>query len=142
MNKETKKILDASPFGVDLINFETFTQLQLNKKIIKWKNQLEKLKCMDDWLKRKHQIKYFNMTFEPNRIYNPKQWSLYLHYIQLNLILIECVYNYKKKCIDKLNALKLSIYKKNKNKCEFCGGEYTNSNRLAHITTKKHQTSI
>jgi cell division protein FtsL len=120
----------SSSFTIDFINYESLTQNALNKKILKWKNQIDKYNCKD-----KYAIKYYikkELNTEVNLI-----WLLYLCYIKINLVVIDKFYQKRKLECAIFNKQKNMEYLKQQVICE-CGSLYSKRNKQAHLKTKKH----
>jgi hypothetical protein len=120
----------TSTFSNDILGYKNLTQNALNKKILKWKNQLNKYTCMD-----KYACKYYiKKEFKTD---DRLIWLLYLYFIKINLFIVEGFYKIQKIECDFINKQQHTIYLKQQIICE-CGGKYTHRNKQAHLKTQKH----
>ncbi len=123
-----------SSFSKDLHDYENLTQNALNKKILKWNNQLQNFRGMDKYACKYYIKKEFDT--EARLI-----WLQYLLFIEMNLIIMQKFYSERKLEHDIYNHKKHSEYLKQRIKCE-CGLTYTQRNKQVHFKTQKHLKSI
>jgi hypothetical protein len=134
VNATMFKTFKNSSFSKDCDGYENLTQNALNKKMLKWNNQLKNFKGTD-----KYAIKYYiRKEFETE---SRLIWLQYLLFIELNLIIMQKFYNERKLEHDIYNHKKHREYLKKRIQCE-CGLTYTPRNKQVHFKTQKHLKTI
>ena len=148
----------------DLNDYQNMNQLELSKKIPKWK------KVRDDMYKdgdqvvtsetarnvfRKEHTKKYASEADPNvaffwdtfkdhtghnrawRQYSPRFWKEYSDYYKKILIDAEALYLQRKAEIESETKAKMATHLSEEVVCD-CGGHYSVRNKAKHMTTKKH----
>lgn len=146
----------------DLNTYKDMTQLELSKKIPKWKLVLEKgfPACYSDAERNRQRLAHVkkfcefadtNITiikekwdFKDNwghsmtrKKINMEFWREYRDYFHSIIANAEDWYNTEKEKHDREHKENMAVHQKTDVKCE-CGGHYSLRNKVKHCSTKKH----
>lgn len=161
---DLKLALSKSDIYQDLDDFKNLSQLELSKKIPKWKKIREEITRDKDGdpygeatktIKRKDHIMKYCKECDPNTVfffdtildstnhwrpwrkYSPRFWEVYKAYYKKVLEDAEAFYLARKAEIEEEVKAKKSEALKTEIECG-CGGHYSARNKAKHVATKKH----
>ena len=145
------ELISRSEMSIDFEDFETMNQLQLNKLILKYKNQLTK--CIlnsNPYEKKLFLRKHFKfedkdlcqpIARKGDLYYNKKLMREYLVELKLNLRKTQDLYDKNKKELAVGQKAHYNEHQKECITCE-CGASYSRRNKQKHLTTHKHLLAI
>jgi hypothetical protein len=161
---DLKLAVSKSDIYQDLDDFKNLNQLELSKKIPKWKKIRDEIthdkdgnlvsEAVKNIYRKDHTMKYCkecdpNTVFffdtqldstnhwRPWRKYSPRFWTEYSAYYKNILLEAEAFYLAKKAEIEEEVKAKKSEALKTEIECG-CGGHYSARNKAKHVATKKH----
>jgi hypothetical protein len=150
-----QKDVEVSDFYLEFINYKEMNQLELSKKIPKWRKIFNDEGIRYSSYKRKQHLKKYCSQCDVSKIFNYSTildhtnhkrpwrtcndlfWNEYRTIARHRLSEVDEYYRSKKIENETELKLKMSEHQKTEVVCE-CGGHYSLRNKIKHCITQKH----